>query len=215
MHRFASTRVSRPSKTAPVSREIPWRVAAPCGRYEDGGILRRGRLAVEPVIGIVGCVEVGTVISGMEAGRIAGVRPIRLVPGKDQAIRVRRIVIRRNVDDVFVTRSADRGFESGRRGKTACNRRAAGCQRTLALGVGAALARLGGQAIGRTTVHRGHCRRSPRSTRAAATALAAAAAGETAPARRPGCSTRADSTTRADGTTRAGSAARSRRAAGA
>ena len=48
-----------------VSVVIPGKVADTPGRYEDGGLVRRGRFAVEPEIGIVFCVEVGTIIGGM------------------------------------------------------------------------------------------------------------------------------------------------------
>src|SRR5204863_7918221 len=116
-----------------VSAEIPWKVAHTRGRYEDGGLVRRGRFAVEPEVSVVLGVEVGTIPSGMLTNRIAGVRTIRLVPGEDQAIRVHRIVIRRNVDDVFATHSAARDLEFGRCGKSVRNRHAAGCQRLRAI----------------------------------------------------------------------------------
>ena len=48
-----------------VSIVIPGKVADTAGRYEDGGIVRRGHFAVEPEIGIVLCVEVGPISSGM------------------------------------------------------------------------------------------------------------------------------------------------------
>src|SRR5688572_4653507 len=56
------------------------------------------------------------------------------MPGKDQAIRVRRVVIRRNVDDVFAIRATGVDAESGRRGEAHIDRRAAGRQlfRTIA-----------------------------------------------------------------------------------
>ena len=141
MHRFASTRASRSSKRTLSRVEIPGQVADSLGRYEDGGIVRRGRFAVEPEEGVVLCVEIRTIEGGMLANRIAGVRTIRLVPGKDQAIRVRRIVIRRNVDDVFATHAAARDVESGRRGKTVRDRHAARGQRLRAIRDATAFAR--------------------------------------------------------------------------
>jgi hypothetical protein len=62
-----------------------------------------GGFAAEPEIGVIFRDEVRSITSGILANRIAGVRAIRLVPGKDQAIRVIRIVIRRNVDDVLAS----------------------------------------------------------------------------------------------------------------
>jgi hypothetical protein len=48
-----------------VSVVIPRKVADAPGRYEDDGLVRRGRFAVEPEIGIVFCVEIRAIPSRM------------------------------------------------------------------------------------------------------------------------------------------------------